>query len=230
MKLNDHVKHIVDCDSWKKNKPPKRADIHWKEGRSAMELAKYVTNALPNMPREIEEVLGCFVNRDSVFDWDAEAVTDLPGSGEGRNHDAIFFNNDVVVCVEAKADESLGNLIGDELKGASINKLNRISCLLKMLFKDSFNQYADLRYQLLTASTGTILEAQNKGVNTAIFLVIIFSSKKNTTKAKLDNNDMDIQKFLTATNAVDYKNLKRIPNNTGIDLYFGKIVIDIDAN
>ena len=41
---------------------------------------------------------------------------------------------------------------------------------------------------------------------------------------------MDIQKFVTATNAVDYKNLKRIPNNTGIDLYLGKIVIEIDTN
>ena len=47
---------------------------------------------------------------------------------------------------------------------------------------------------------------------------------------KLDNNDMDIQNFLSATNAVDYKNLKKIPNNAGIDLYFGKIEIKIDVD
>ena len=229
MKLNQHVEHIIDCDSWKEKRPPKKPDIHWQEGRSAMELARYVTSAMPNMPREIEKVLESFVSQESVFDWDAEYVTKLPGSGEGRNHDAIFYNNDIIVCVEAKADESLGNLISDELSNASINKLSRICCLLKMLFKDGFKQYADLRYQLLTASTGTILEAQKRGVDKAILLVIVFKSEKCTTKEKLDINDKDIQNFLSATNAIDYKNFKKIPNNTGIDLYFGKIVIEIDT-
>ena len=230
MKLNNHAKHIVDCDSWAIHCPPKKPNIQWKDGRSAKELAKYVTSVLPDVPREIEEVLKKFVSQDSVFDWDAEYVTELPGSGEGRNHDAVLFNDDVVVCVEAKADETLGNLIGDELNCASINKLDRICCLLKMFFKDGFKQYADLRYQLLTASSGTVLEAKKRGVETAILLIIVFRSEKHTTKEKLENNDMDIKKFLTATNAIDYKGLKRIPNNTGIDLYFDKIVIDIDAN
>lgn len=223
-----HAENVIDCDSWKEKRPPQIPDIHWKEGRSAMELARYVTSAMPNMPREIEEVLEFFVSPSSVFDWDAEYVTKLPGSGEGRNHDAIFYNNDIV-CVEAKADETLGNLISDELNNASINKLSRICCLLKMLFKGGFKQYAGLRYQLLTASTGTILEAQKRGVDKAILFVIVFRSPKYTTKEKIDSNDKDIQYFFSATKAIDYKNLKKIPNNTGIDLYFGEIVIDLDT-
>lgn len=229
MKLNDHEEHIVDCDSWRMVRPPKKPNLQWKDGRSAKELAKYMTSALPNVPREIEEVLQNFVGMDASFHWDAEYVTELPGEGEGRNHDAIIYNEDVVVCIEAKADEPLGNLIEDEIDGASINKLSRICSLLKMLFKNGFKKYAELRYQLLTASTGTILEAQKRGVDNAVLLVIVFKSEKHTKQEKLDNNDKDIQKFLNVVNATDCKNLKKISNNSDVNLYFGKIVIEIDA-
>ena len=227
MKLNPHEKNIIDCDSWKAIKPPKKPDIQWKDGRSAKELARYITSTLPNMPLEMENILKEFVGQDAAFDWDAEYVTQLPGSGEGRNHDAIFCNEDIVVCVEAKADETLGNLISEEMKETSVNKLGRIVSLLKLIFKDGFKHYGSLRYQLLTASAGTIIEAQNRGKKNAILLVIVFKSEKHTTAEKVESNARDIQNFLEAVNAIDYKNLKKIPNNTDINLYFGKIEIDI---
>lgn len=227
MKLNEHKDKIVDCKTWQIHRPPKKPNIQWKDGRSAKELARYITKTLPNVPMEIEKVLKTFVDDDAVFHWDAEYVTKLPGSGEGRNHDAIIYNDDIVVCIEAKADETLGNLIGEEIKGASVNKLSRICSLLKLLFKDGFKNYDKLRYQLLTASAGTIIEAQERGVDNAILLVIVFKSENHTTKEKLESNNIDIQNFLKETNAVDYKNLKMIPNNTGINLYFAKIEIEI---
>lgn len=227
MRLNKHIDNIVDCKSWEKLRPPKKPDIQWKDGRSAKELAKYITNALPSMPLELEDILKNFVDEDAVFDWDAEYVTQLPGAGEGRNHDAILYNDDIVVCIEAKADETLGNLVGEEMKRASVNKLSRLCSLLKILFKDGFKDYADLRYQLITASTGTIIEAQKRGTKNAILLVVVFKSKDHTTKEKLENNNMDIQKFLSATNAVDFNSLKVIPNNTDVNLYFGKIEIEL---
>lgn len=227
MRLNKHINNITDCDTWKMHRPPKKPDIQWRDGRSAKELARFITNALPNMPMEIEKILKTFVGESAVFDWDAEYVTKLPGSGEGRNHDAILYNDDIIVCIEAKADETLGNLIGEEIKGASVNKLSRICSLLKLLFKDGFKDYNNLRYQLLTASAGTIIEAQERGVENAVLLVVVFKSENHTTKEKLENNNMDIQNFLQATNAVDYENLKMIPNSTGINLYFSKIEIDI---
>jgi len=227
MRLNKHINDIIDCDSWREHRPPKKPDVQWKDGRSAKELARFMTNSFPNIPSEIEDILKIFVDKDSAFEWDAEYVTELPGNGEGRNHDAILYNDDIVVCIEAKADEPLGNLIGEELKGASVNKLNRISCLLKLLFKGGFMNYNSLRYQLLTASVGTVLEAQKRGVTNAILLIIVFKSEKHTKKEKVENNNADIQNFWEATNAVEYKNIKRIPNNTDINLYFGKIEIGI---
>jgi len=227
MKLNAHVNQIVDCDSWKQHRPPKKPDIQWKDGRSAKELARFVTTSLPDMPSEIEGKLVTFVDETAVFDWDAEYVTELPGIGEGRNHDAVFFNEDIVVCIEAKADETLGNLIQEEMRNASVNKLGRISDLLKMIFKGGFKEYGNLRYQLLTASTGAILEAKKRGVKTVILLVIVFKSEEHTTKEKIENNNADIQRFLNATAAVDCNGLKKIPNNSDINLYFDKIEIEL---
>ena len=37
----------------------------------------------------------------------------------------IFFNKDIVITIEAKADETLGNLVEEEIKNAENRKKNR---------------------------------------------------------------------------------------------------------
>ena len=78
MILKKHAKDIVDVESWKRHCPPKKGDIQWREGRSAKELAKYITKALPDVPVEIETALKTIVPQEASFDWDAEYVTALP--------------------------------------------------------------------------------------------------------------------------------------------------------
>ncbi len=226
MKLNKHERCIIDTESWRKERPPKKGDVQWVEGRSAMELAKYITSNLPNVPAKIESAISGIVPCHACFDWDAERVTHLPGKGEGRNHDAVLWNDEVVVTIEAKVDEALGDLIGEELQTASVNKLQRISALLQYLFKEGFTDYKMLRYQLLTAAVGTILEAQGiKGCHTAVFLVVVFKTEKADRK-KLLLNHQDIEAFLKATNAYEENSVYVIPNNTDIKLYFKEIVIE----
>ena len=53
------------------------------------------------MPVEIESALSTVVSVDAAFDWDAEYVTKLPGKGEGRNHDAVLYNEDIDAFLEA---------------------------------------------------------------------------------------------------------------------------------
>ena len=199
MQLKNHPKNIIDHDSWYKACPPKKGKTQWADGRSAKELAKYITGSLPLVPAEIENTLSSILSCSSEFDWDAEYVTNLPGNGEGRNHDAIFFNKDIVITLEAKADETLGNLVEEEIKNASVNKLYRISSLLKYIFTDGFKDYPKLRYQLLTASIGTILEAQNKNCKTAVLLVLVFKSNGKVTEEKVIANHKDVETFLSAT-------------------------------
>ena len=231
MKLNRHPQNIVDPDSWKQVCPPKKGDIQWRDGRSAKELAKYMTKCLPAIPTEIEQALEKIASPISQFDWDAEYVTALPGKGEGRNHDAILYNDDIVITIEAKADETLGNLIDEEIQNASVNKLNRISKLLEYIFGGGFKEYHGLRYQLLTAAVGTLLEVEHqnkedgKHIKTAVMLVLVFKTNGDVTEEKIASNHKDIENFLEATNAYDENGLKVIPNNTGTKLYFKEIVL-----
>ena len=225
MKLNNHPENIVDCGSWKQVRPPKKGDLQWRDGRSAKELAKYITNALPSVPAEMEDALQTLVPADVVFDWDAEYVTALPGKGEGRNHDGVLFGDGIVVTIEAKTDETLGNLIGEEMENASVNKLHRISALMDRLFEGGFKTYQTLRYQLLTASVGTLLEAEKRAVKTAVLLVLVFKTDGDVAEEKLQANHKDISDFLEATKAYPENNLMVIPNNTDIKLYFKEIVL-----
>ena len=225
MTLKPHKNGIVNTESWKQIRPPKKGDAQWRDGRSAKELAKYITEALPAVPTEIENALAPLVPSDASFDWDAKYVTPLPGIGEGRNHDAVFYNDQLLVTIEAKADETLGNLVKEELQNASVNKLQRIGSLLGMLFQSGFKNYRDLRYQLLTAATGTLIEAQRLHVNTAVMIVLVFQSHGNVTQEKLDPNHKAVVDFLAATGAYDESGFKVIPNHTNIKLYFKEIVV-----
>lgn len=225
MILEKHVDGIYDVESWFKIRPPKKGVKQWADGRSAKELAKYMTANLAFVPKEIEDALKNIVPTDAAFDWDAEYVTKLPGDGEGRNHDGILFNKDIVVTIEAKADETLGELIEKEMQDASVNKLYRISNLLSCIFKGGFKEYKKLRYQLLTASAGTILEAQKRGCNKAVLLVVVFKSNGKVSEEKLAENSKDIEEFVKATEAYQENGLYVIPNNSDVKLYFKEIVI-----
>jgi len=225
MTLKPHKHRIVNTESWKQICPPKKGDAQWRDGRSAKELAKYITGSLPAVPTEIENALAALIPSDASFDWDAEYVTPLPGTGEGRNHDAVFYNDQLLVTIEAKVDETLGNLVEEELQNASVNKLQRVGSLLGMLFQGGFKDYRDLRYQLLTAATGTLIEADRLHLSTAVMIVLVFKSSSDVNQEKLDANHKDVADFLTATGAYDESGFKVIPNHTNIKLYFKEIVV-----
>ena len=225
MILQPHKHGIVTVEDWFTHCPPKKEALQWKDGRSAKELAKYITAALPALPAEIEKALEHLAPAGAAFYWDAEYVTALPGKGEGRNHDMLLYNDSLVVTVEAKADETLGNRIGEELQGASVNKLYRISELLRTVFKDGFKDYPALRYQLLTACVGTILEAQHRGVNTALLLVVVFKTNGKVKGENIVSNHNDVLAFLKAAGAYDEHGCTVIPNNTDVKLYFKEIVL-----
>lgn len=178
LKRND----IYDLESWFKVAPPMGAAKQWRDGRSAKELARYMTANFPNVPTEIENILSDFTTPDAEFDWNGEYVTDFAkydlGRGEGRNHDAFMWNKDVVVGIEGKADESLGSqLVGDAMTGATDNKMHRIRGMIKMLFGDEPDNHKNIRYQLVTATAATLLEAKNIKLIMHLFWYLFSKSK-----------------------------------------------------
>ena len=234
MKLKENGIH--DLDSWFKIAPPMGKGTQWRDGRSAKELARYMTANFPNVPKEIEHILINFTESNAEFDWAGEYVTSFAehdlGRGEGRNHDAFMYNSDVVVGIEGKADESLGSqLIGDAISGASENKMKRICGMIKMLFADEPQNHTQIRYQLVTAATATLLEAKAKKVNTAVFLVIVFKKSGCYRESKIAENRADIERFLSEINAKKLGEYFMIPTEFGrennINLYFQYIEINL---
>lgn len=60
--LSKKGKQINSVDDWYKYAPPMKKDIHWKDGKSAKELAKYIIEGNKYLPQELEVLLikiGC---------------------------------------------------------------------------------------------------------------------------------------------------------------------------
>lgn len=216
---------IKSLDDWKEFASPKKEDIQWKDGRSAKELAKYMTEPKVHLPNEIEEILlelGC--EQESGFTGEPEKVTRLTGKGEGRNHDLLLVqDNKWVVGIEAKADEPLGNLVSKELsKDISDNKRNRI----ESLYNDVYGCYTcgvDVRYQLLTATVGTLIEAKNLNASNAVLIIITFKKEGDYNPNKVQANIKDINDFVSSLGKTLGKGQYNIPGYPGIDFYIKHI-------
>lgn len=245
MKLNKNMvtREINSLDSWLALAPPMGGQNQWKDGRSAKELARYITGSLPHMPKEIEQLLSNFSAPDAAFDWSAEYVTKFSecgyGRGMGRNHDAVIYNGEVFMGIEAKADEPFGDkTIKDEMKNASDNKMLRIRKLVELVFGDKPENHLDLRYQLLTACGGVLLEAKERKIKNAVLLVLVFlkagtDADGNTyyTEDNRQRNHHDWQSFLKQTNAkITPQGYFKVPTQgecSKINLYVQKLEIPI---
>ena len=234
MKFSEN--RITDLDTWFKYAPPMGGEVQWEDGRSAKELAKYITAALPSVPSEVEAVLSKFVNADATFKFDAEYVTSFAeyglGRGNGRNHDAIIFNDEIFVGVEGKADESFGNdRVLEACESGSDNKKGRIEGLVDIVFGDGVDNHPNTRYQLLTASAATLLEAKERRVKNAMFLILVFKKEGKYSQKRIDSNNADVEDFLRETKAEYNDGIWQIPTafgkENGINLYFKKLEIEV---
>ena len=231
---------VNSLDAWFASFPPMGGESQWKDGRSAKELARYFIGTLPHMPTELNALLAHFTEQNTTFDWLAEHETDFAsqglGLGEGRNHDAILWSDELFVGIEAKADEPFGSLyLDEEYAAASQNKKGRIEGLSRMVFGKSLPDGSrHLRYQLLTATGAVLLEAKGRGLSKALFVVLEFHSEGSYSTEKAQQNQNDLLTFLQAVGA-DYHpdGYYMIPTpygeENGISLYFQKIIIDLPS-
>ena len=195
---------ITDMDSWHRFAPPKDSENQWRCTRSAMELARYITDNLPELPNPIKEALKyAHESPDDNYVWCPEYVTALPGSGGGRNHDLILFGKDIVVGVEAKADEKFDNTLASWLKNGEknadkgANRKYRLDCLCKIIFNKKYSEeHKELRYQLLSALSGTIIEAKKQSKAKALLMVISFNINNQCHPINIARNNRDFADFI----------------------------------
>jgi hypothetical protein len=167
---------------------------------------------MPACPREVADLLAGHPRTAglTLAEGIPEHVTSLPERGEGRNHDLLLLadtgSGRCVISVEAKVDEPFGEMIGTYWEtGKRSSKPTRvperIEALLSMAFGTTARPDAEpwlgLRYQLLTALTGTAIEAARRQADMAVLIVHEFRTE-SADGGKVAANTEDFRNFVSA--------------------------------
>lgn len=233
---------IHSLNDWLTYAPPAKKDMHWKDERSAKELAKaWMTNNNAQVPIDISD---CLLTQACTADFEPEwAIPEYETKldrlkGSGRIHDIIIVGNaagrKTLISIEAKVDESFGPIVADYVaksrkKNARSQVPKRIKDLSTALF--GLKDTGELRYQLMHATAGTLIEAKHQSADQAVFIVHEFVPFGETTK-KAKQNEEALQKFvellagipLTSSQLIGpifVPGNENIPNH--IPLYIGKV-------
>ena len=199
--------------------PPERKARQWKEGRSEFELARcWTMSGAVAVPPEIMQVLDAHegTSHTAIKSGRTQHETPLPfGDRAPRCHDLLLlaerYGEVTAICVEAKADEPFGRTVAEELREARKRQGTRFPERLDWLTSSLLgipafrngrslelsDAVADLRYQLLTAVAGTLLEAKARQATTAILLVHEFRTHA-TDDGNLRDNAEALNRFMSA--------------------------------
>lgn len=211
----EEIKSFKDWERFFK-KVDSDGKTHWKEGRSASSLAKFIMDNENSGENDLISFLSP-ISEDIHLDYaipEYEVKFDNY-SGNGRKHDlGIFGTADgkpLFVGIEAKVDEEFGPTIAKQFikamakrwNGKATNAPERVGNLIKRFFPTEIKEkHANLRYQLFTAIAGTLDVEKDLGGNKIchrVFLVIEFDTgSKNFDKKKAESNHKDYDDFIKA--------------------------------
>lgn len=224
-------REIDSVGDWLIKAPPAKGEEHWKDGRSAKELAKaWIGSGKPSVPREFQELAEqspCFSSPVDI-DAIAEKPTRLDHRSGPRYHDLLLrcvSNGErVVVGIEAKADEPFSSLVKDA------SNQDRASELSSAIF--GHNRTSELRYQLLYGVAATLIEAKEYNAKCGVFLVHEFIHD-GLSATSLERNQGDYNTFVTRLFNLEHADSQRllgpirVPGNayvpSDVDLYVAKI-------
>jgi hypothetical protein len=206
---------------------------------------------LPAPPQELRSLIEATFGTGIVFeDAQPECIVRLDDfEGEHRNCDLVILcrrgSLRIVISVEAKADEPFGETIGDYYD-AKLNTSSNVPKRIVQLSTALFGRVPDetirnLRYQLLHAAAGALIEAISQGANCAVFLVHEFHSP-DLNLEKVEHNMADWTNFVKAFPAlasmavgrnqsfgpVSVPGLGRVSGS--IPLYLGSVVTELPAH
>jgi hypothetical protein len=239
---------IQTLEEWFRYAPPAGGASHWREGRSAMELAR---RWLPGrIPEEVQRLLdgteafaGFAPERGS-----AESKTPLDDcGGNTRNHDLIVTGRvpgaRANLDIEGKADETFGETIARRLAAAKAylrenprsNALSRVRELCAAVFGQEPEAVGELRYQLLHAVAASLIRSREDGADRVAFIVHEFQSAC-VRPAQVAANAADLTAFVSALGG-DPSGISAsgqllgpffVPGNAGVPadvaLYIGKAI------
>ena len=215
---------------WFKLAPPEKGKKQWKPYHSASELADYFLHYGNNLPPEIDDLLTDLNISSNDFIGIPEHQTPFPveqfGEGGPRHHDLLLVAKDdgVVIGIEAKATESLDKDV-KTYKLDTENRKKRYGGICEAILGEPIEKCDKIKYQLLSATLGTLLETKDKPIKKAILLVLLFDSKI-VTPTRIQHTKDDIKAFtdkLSPKGDGPY----RIPYMPEIDFYVKFIKVPV---
>lgn len=204
MEINIDVKTVED---WKKHFPPAGGDKQWRDGYSAKEFAKIVIKN--DFEKKLRLVFGNGF-KISPYEIYPERLSRFDEYGGPRHHDlaccAELNGKRIVLCFEAKVNESLDKKLENYRYKGSENQLSRCDGLCDVFFGSKYEEkYKNVYFQILSSIAGTIAFAAENNVEDAYFVLfqIIPNANSNTSNAK--------QEHINALNEF-IKHVKSSPN------------------
>ena len=214
MRIEKSNAAITNLNEWLEHAGLKDPQKQWVEGRSAMEAARAWLEGAPNgPPNEIADLLRSHTDfRHVVVDQvEPEARVSFDTQrGEPRIADLVISGHDehgpFAGSVEAKADETFGQLLSEVLdaalertvanprSGGVERVVELVRALVPFRAPDTVS-VGELRYQLLTGVAGTLALAAERRVERAIFIIHVFETEK-TSSRRLAANAKDTDQFV----------------------------------
>lgn len=195
---------IRSLEDWVRLAPPRSLN-QWVDGRSAKETAKAWLGGLP------AQVAATLNSNPEIADFRAliaepEHETYFDAYSPGRVHDVVVVGTagyrSVLLGVEGKADETFGGKYASAaVRSAPVGSAipERVENLRRALFGGQIIDLEVVRYQLLYAVAGTVVEASERNCGDGVFLVHEFVTEKTKDRNHdLNAKDLDIfVKFLS---------------------------------
>ena len=202
-----------------------------------MEMARFaLSERFPSFISDITKSIGC---KDSHFDCEPEALTPFNkemGKSGPRHHDLLLVGKDLVIGIEAKVSEPFDLRIGDKRKKAendhNDNMLLRLDSCLEFLYGKDIPQNTDgLYYQLFSATVGTIIAAQKKGIKKALVLIITFTGNVEKEKNYYSNVNENENAFKAFCNSLglgeEGGKIPIIPGSNQTECWIKSVKVDI---
>jgi len=208
MRIAKNGRSILSLDDWFAFAPPKMGARQWVAGRSARELAEawFPRAGEPSVPPELAALLNSSADVGLIRLHAAEPECSVRFDdlrGEPRNCDLAVIGESalgvVAVSIEAKADETFGRPVANELESAEdrVSKLpERLGRLARALFglRDS-QPIRALHYQLIHGTAAALAFAQQRKASLAVFAVHEFVTNL-TEDRKHDANAHALDQFV----------------------------------
>jgi len=247
MRISKSGHEIRSVDDWFKYAPPKMGARHWKDGRSAKELARsWFRREFASPPEELRSLLESAFGKEIAFDEaKPECIIELDDfKGEHRNCDLVVLctagAQRIAISIEAKADEPFGDSTAGAYYDQKLNSSSNVPKRIEHLSAALFGRKPDalirsLRYQLVHSAAATLIEAAAHEADVGLFLVQEFYSA-SLSGMKLQQNRTDWVTFVRAfpelartevgknqiVGPISVPGGGRVPNS--IPLYLGSIV------